>query len=126
MIIQSSQVHWSSLLVGVSVGIGSSLDEDVGTLDVPIVGSMVQCSPSIGVHVVHVCLVLYNSNKRGALFLDVREDCLVDGGFSEDGEFVVDLVPAVDQVLNVLHVSLVGCVVQVLQDTPHELVLPHF
>jgi len=88
---------------------------------------MMKGCPPIGVHVVYVCLALNNGLKCHTLkaLFQLREDCLVNWGFTEDAQFVIDLISTVDQVLEVFNVCLVGSVVKVLEHTSHELVLAH-
>lgn len=99
MIIQSCEMQGSALLVAVRVDAGTSiLDKNSCTLKIPVVGGMMQCCPSIGIHVIQICFAINNS-VQGLFFstlLKFGEYCLVNGSLAKDAHFVIYFVATVN------------------------------
>lgn len=86
-----------------------------------------QGSPTVGVHVVQVCLAL-NDGMQGLLLsglLQLRENCLVNWSLTENAHLVIDLIATVDKMLKILDICLICGIVKVLKDTASELILAH-
>ena len=84
---------------------------------------MMQCRPSIAVHVVNIGF-RFNNRPKCILFLVSRcKYSLVNGSLSKDTLLAVYFVSTVNQMLDVLNISLSSSIIKVLENTPSEFVL---
>lgn len=84
---------------------------------------MVQGCPSIGVQSVKVRVAVRdNGIKSDALLRLARQDSFVDRSFTCDAHPIIDPVAAVNQVLDILMVTLMGCLIEVLEHRASKLI----
>ena len=124
VVVRRREVQGGSLLVRVAVNFGAILDQEASRFVVANVCCVVQRRPAIGVDVVNVGMAVLNyCLKRLGFIFFWAEDSLVDGSFTKDAHSLINLVTAVDQVPQVLRVSLGCSFIQILDNVTSEFVL---
>ena len=84
---------------------------------------MVEGRPTIGVQGVQICVAICDDRIQGDLLLWLaRQDSLVDRRLTSDALAIVDEFATIHQVLQVLVITLVRRVIQVLKHAAGELV----